>query len=272
MVSSTRICSTRPSPSFGTGSVFTVWTGRAASTTWMGSVLPACHAAVGWAGPPPPLGFLPRAVAGQGPPRRTRCLRHRPSRRPRSRAVSPPAAGNRPRARNDAVPSRPPISSNAAATCTSRCVSTPPVTRVIVIAANPFAGVWHRPAGTADKTATGLYDRLLVGHSARPVGARSRAPRPGRQIIIKTARRRQPVVSSQTRPGCSTTRSHRTDDHRESAPTSLLPVPCGRVIDRSRLDPDQSWPHLFGHGKLAEHHLGSRLGCGSFGRSWLRVA
>jgi hypothetical protein len=28
----------------------------------------------------------------------------------------------------------------------------------------------HRPAGTADKTTTGLIDRLPVGHSARPVG------------------------------------------------------------------------------------------------------
>jgi len=29
----------------------------------------------------------------------------------------------------------------------------------------------HQPAGTADKTTMGLSDRLLEGHSARPVGS-----------------------------------------------------------------------------------------------------
>ena len=47
-----------------------------------------------------------------------------------------------------------------------------------------------RPAGTADKTTTSLYDRLLVSHSARPVGV-GWAPRTGRQINLRTARQDQ---------------------------------------------------------------------------------
>src|SRR4051794_16531651 len=60
----------------------------------------------------------------------------------------------------------------AAATWTSRWVSTPPViSSGMVVMVRPFScwvGV-HQPAGTADKTTTGLLDRLLVGHF-RPTG------------------------------------------------------------------------------------------------------
>ena len=38
----------------------------------------------------------------------------------------------------------------------------------------------------------GLCDRLLVGHSVRPVGV-GWVSEPGRRIVIKTVRRRQPV-------------------------------------------------------------------------------
>src|SRR5262249_29506456 len=47
-----------------------------------------------------------------------------------------------------------------------------------------------RPAGTADKTTTSLYDRLLVGHSARPVGV-GWAPGTDRQINLKATRQDQ---------------------------------------------------------------------------------
>ena len=44
----------------------------------------------------------------------------------------------------------------------------------------------------------GLWDRLLVGHSARPVGVEW-VLEPGRRIIIRTARKgRQPEETSQT--------------------------------------------------------------------------
>lgn len=56
---------------------------------------------------------------------------------------------------------------------------------------------WHTPAGTTDKTAKGLLDRLLVGHSVRPVGAGGFLES-GRRITRKTAQRRQPQNASQT--------------------------------------------------------------------------
>ena len=66
---------------------------------------------------------------------------------------------------------------------------------------HPFVGKrlgWHRTAGTTDRTATGLYGRLLVGHSVRPVGV-GWVSEPGRRIVIKTAHMgRQPVESGQT--------------------------------------------------------------------------
>ena len=75
---------------------------------------------------------------------------------------------------NDSTPSSAPRSSSAAATWTSRWVSTPPVIcgAMVVIVIPSLASGWGgtAPAGTTDRTATGLYDRLLVGHSARPVG------------------------------------------------------------------------------------------------------
>ena len=44
----------------------------------------------------------------------------------------------------------------------------------------------------------GLYDRLLVSHSVRPMGV-GWVSEPGRRIVIKTApMRRQPVESGQT--------------------------------------------------------------------------
>src|SRR5438067_1360289 len=76
------------------------------------------------------------------------------------------------------------------------------------------------PAGRADKTATGLFDRLLVGHSARPVRCR---------------------VSGRARPT-----DHYQDSVRVSrklgsdlarALTRTLTTPRSRVVDQRSSDP-----------------------------------
>jgi hypothetical protein len=67
-----------------------------------------------------------------------------------------------------------------------------------------LASVWGgtTPAGTTDRTAMGLNDRLLVGHSVRPVGV-GWVPEPGRRIVIRTAPR-DVSRSSRVTPGSGT--------------------------------------------------------------------
>lgn len=97
---------------------------------------------------------------------------------------------------------------------------------VIVI---PFVMVWGdtAPIGTTDRTAMGLYDRLLVGHSVRLVGV-GWVSEPGRRIVIKTVRRRQPESLSQTRQDTHPTTLTRPNDQINSSAN-----PCCRVEDGS---------------------------------------
>ena len=75
------------------------------------------------------------------------------------------------------------------------------------------------PEGTTDRTATGLLDRLLVGHSARPVGV-GWVSKLGRRIIRRTIPRG--------------TSAGRCGSDRAGAPTLTLMSPPLELVDRQR--------------------------------------
>src|ERR1700712_109487 len=91
------------------------------------------------------------------------------------------------------------------------------------------------PIGTTDRTAMGLYDRLLVGHSARPCGV-GWVSEPGRRIVIKTVRRRQPVKLESDPAGHPPTTLTQPSDQINGATRSSLPA--------------AGWPENCGDGEM----------------------